>query len=286
MNSSTPELHNSDHRPLTTDMNQAELIRKVAQLTGLPKSKVRRATKALVKTIAQAGKRGAKIQIQGFGAFRLKRAEPGKKRHLSFANQNYLPKLQRTSRVIFKFSRKAVAELNRKSSKSTHKQTKIGGKREMAEENQTADNQTTPNESAAFGLDVGTSRLVLASGSIDKAKTATELNAFITVPYSKITENILKQNKIHYTLNDGNHIQVYGNEAGRFANVFNVDIRRPMMAGTLNPNEENATAIIQSIMRQLLQHDGNGEILRFSVPGPGRDGGIAADLVYHEAMLK
>jgi hypothetical protein len=133
---------------------------------------------------------------------------------------------------------------------------------------------------------VGTSRLVLASGSIEKTESSSELNAFITVPYSKITENILKQNKITYSLNDGNLIQVYGNEAGRFASVFNVEIRRPMMAGTLNPNEENATAIIQAIMRQLLQRDGKGEILRFSVPGPGRDGGIAADLVYHEAMLK
>ena len=265
-------------------MNQADLIRQVAELTGLPKRKVARATKALLKIIAAAGKQGAKIQLNGIGAFTLKldrRRQP----RVSIAQSNHSAQSQR-SRIRFRFTRTAMAEFNRESFQFTNKQRKIGGKRKMAEENQPAKTEATADESAAFGLDVGTSRLVLASGSIEKTETGSELNAFITVPYSKITENILKQNKITYSLHDGNLIQVYGNEAGRFASVFNVEIRRPMMAGTLNPNEENATAIIQAIMRQLLQRDGKGEILRFSVPGPGRDGGIAADLVYHEAMLK
>ncbi len=267
-------------------MNQADLISEVAKLTGLPKGKVAHAVKALFKIIGKTAKRGAKIQLNGLGSFILKPDKPRRKNFFFVAKQNQTVKLQRKSRVMFRFSRKAVAELNRKSYKSTKKQRKFGGNREMAEENPTANTQTTGETSAAYGLDVGTSRLVLASGAAEKAATSTELNAFITVPYSKITENILKQNKITYSLNDGNLIQVYGNEAGRFANVFNVEIRRPMMAGTLNPNEENATAIIQAIMKQLLQRQGTGEILRFSVPGPGRDGGIAADLVYHEAMLK
>jgi hypothetical protein len=141
-------------------------------------------------------------------------------------------------------------------------------------------------EGTALGLDVGTSRLVLAKGAIDQVKTKTELNAFITVPYSRFTENILKQNKIHYYQNGGSALQVYGNEAGRFANVFNIETRRPMMAGTLNPEEEQSMSVMEAIIQQLLKHSGKGESLRFSVPGPGRDGSAAADLVYHEAMLK
>ena len=91
---------------------------------------------------------------------------------------------------------------------------------------------TTANEGAALGLDVGTSRLVLASGSATQVKAKAELNAFITVAYSKFTENILKQNKVSYQLNGGATLQLFGNEAARFANAFNTEVRRPMMDGT------------------------------------------------------
>jgi hypothetical protein len=157
----------------------------------------------------------------------------------------------------------------------------------MVKEKENETNESAASHNTALGLDVGTSRLVLAGGSVDKVKTESELNAFITVPYSKFTENILKQNKIHYYLNEAtSNLQVFGNEAGRFANVFNIETRRPMMGGTLNPDEEYSMSVIQAIINQLVKKNGNGENLRFSVPGPGRDGSAAADLVYHEAMLK
>jgi hypothetical protein len=126
---------------------------------------------------------------------------------------------------------------------------------------------------------------VLANGTADHVKTSTELNAFITVPYSKFTENILKQNKVNYQLNGGDALQIYGDEAERFANTFNAEMRRPMMGGTLNPSEEYSLPVMQAIIQQLLKKSKNGESLRFSVPGALRDG-PSSDLVYHEAMLK
>src|SRR4029453_2768830 len=78
---------------------------------------------------------------------------------------------------------------------------------------------------------------------------------------------------------------VYGNEAARFANVFNTEVRRPMMAGTLNPTEEYSLSVMQAIIQQLVRKTKNGENLRFSVPGQLRNGG-SPDLVYHEAMLR
>lgn len=140
-------------------------------------------------------------------------------------------------------------------------------------------------DGSALGLDVGTSRLVLANGSTDHVKTSAELNAFITVPYSKFTENILRQNNVSYQLNGSQTIQIYGNEAERFANFFNAEARRPMLNGMLNPTEEYSLPVMQAIIQQLIKRTKKGENLRFSVPGALRDGG-SSDLVYHEAMLK
>ena len=113
--------------------------------------------------------------------------------------------------------------------------------------------ETSAGEGSALGLDVGTSRLVLASGAAERIKAKAELNAFIAVPYSKFTENILKQNKVSYQLNGGTTLQVYGNEAARFANVFNTEVRRPMMGGTLNPAEEYSMSVMQAINSQLVR---------------------------------
>lgn len=145
--------------------------------------------------------------------------------------------------------------------------------------------QTPQTDGSALGLDIGTSRVVLASGTSAQVKTSSELNAFVTVPFSKFTENILRQNKVNYEVDGGQSLQIYGNEAARFANVFNVEVRRPMLEGTLNPNEERSLPVIQAIIQQSVKKAKKGEILRFSVPGPLKDGSTN-DIVYHEAMLK
>lgn len=156
---------------------------------------------------------------------------------------------------------------------------------EKTQENESEKGQAAQTDPAALGLDVGTSRLVLASGSADHVKTSAELNAFITVPYSKFTENILKQNNVSYQVNGSQMIQIYGNEAERFANFFNAEARRPMLNGMLNPTEEYSLPVMQAIIQQLVKKTKKGETLRFSVPGTLRDSG-SSDLVYHEAMLK
>jgi hypothetical protein len=91
-------------------------------------------------------------------------------------------------------------------------------------ERETNDSQTTPAEGAALGLDVGTSRLVLASGAADRVKAKAELNAFIAVPYSKFTENILKQNKVSYQLN-GARLYRFTQRSGAFLRTSNTECR-------------------------------------------------------------
>ena len=187
--------------------------------------------------------------------------------------------------VRLKATRKAVASLNSEQPQQLYTYQPIsGGTNAMSNE---TDNQNAKaaSEGTALGLDVGTSRLVLASGSADHVKSKAELNAFITIPYSKFTENILKQNKVTYQLNGGTSLQIYGTEAARFANVFNTEVRRPMMDGTLNPGEEYSLAVMQAIIQQLVKKSKSSEALRFSVPGALRGPG-SPDLVYHEAMLR
>jgi hypothetical protein len=142
---------------------------------------------------------------------------------------------------------------------------------EKNQESESIKTTGSQSEGMAIGLDIGTSRVVLATGSAGQVKTASELNAFVTVPYSKFTENILKQNKVSFQHNgSGASIQIFGNEAERFANFFNAEVRRPMLAGMLNPTEEYSMPVMQAIVSQLVKKTKKGETLRFSVPGLSR----------------
>src|SRR5690348_2881776 len=62
----------------------------------------------------------------------------------------------------------------------------------------------------SLGLDVGTSRIVLAFGPSSQ-NTNSQLNAFVTVPYSSMVEEMLKQRNMIYDRN-GKDLYVYGND--------------------------------------------------------------------------
>lgn len=147
-------------------------------------------------------------------------------------------------------------------------------------------NLTTASGSAtgALGLDIGTSRIVLANGS-GVGKTSSQLNAFLTVPFSKMTESILKQRKIAY-LKDGTDLYVYGNDSESFAGVFNTTPRRPMNLGVLNADEVMGQQIIKSVIQMVLPRSSKNELICFSVPAASGHEVTDANLVYHEAVLK
>jgi hypothetical protein len=137
-------------------------------------------------------------------------------------------------------------------------------------------------DAGALGLDIGTSRIVLANGP-QGTQTQSQLNAFISVPYAKLTENILQQNRMVYHRN-GKELCVYGNDSERFASFFNAVPRRPMQRGVLNAHEAMGQQIIQAIIEQMLPRARKNEMICFSVPGKGE--GADANLVYHEAVLR
>lgn len=144
------------------------------------------------------------------------------------------------------------------------------------------DNTQQSENTGVLGLDVGTSRIVVANGA-EPHRAVSQLNAFVSVPYSKMTETILQQNKMIYHRN-GKDLFVYGNESERFASFFNTEPRRPMAFGVLNAQELMSQQMIQAIIEQLVPKARNHEMLCFSVPGKGE--GADSNLVYHEAVLK
>ncbi len=58
---------------------------------------------------------------------------------------------------------------------------------------------------SAVGLDVGTSRICLAQRVGEEFQYETQLNAFVTIPFSKMTESVLKKEKVPHTVSGSRH---------------------------------------------------------------------------------
>jgi len=210
-------------------MNKSDLIEEAMRRGGFTRNKASRGVDATLEIMKRELSSDGLIQIRGLGRLLLKPKRKG-----------FLPASPRPipagKSVRLKAARSAVAILRSEPLKLDNNASEFGGIMDKKERD--SQNEAVAVEGSALGLDVGTSRLVLASGGADRIRARSELNAFIAVPFSRFTENILKQNKVNYQLNGGTTIQVFGNEAAQFANVFNAEVRRPMMVGTLNPSEE------------------------------------------------
>ncbi|HUP05225.1 MAG TPA: hypothetical protein VMU19_14610 [Bryobacteraceae bacterium] len=135
-----------------------------------------------------------------------------------------------------------------------------------------------------LGLDVGTSRIVVARNADRKYQYETCLNAFLTLPYSKLAESLLQRENVFHEVH-GNELVVAGDDAQKFAEVFHAETRRPMKGGVLNPREPHALAVVRSIIARLAGKAAvEGQKAFFSVPAPvdGDEGGLG----YHEASVR
>ncbi len=138
-------------------------------------------------------------------------------------------------------------------------------------------------QKTAIGLDIGTSRLVAASKAAKNFQFQTQLNAFLTLPFSNLTAQTLTRENIPHEA-QGDELLIYGNESERFANMFHLETRRPMSRGLLNPGETKGTAVMRQLLAALLGSESGGRRLCFSVPGAPSD--APHDLTYHEATVK
>src|SRR5579871_393244 len=136
---------------------------------------------------------------------------------------------------------------------------------------------------SALGLDIGTSRVCLAQRAGAEYQFDTQLNAFVTVPYSPMTETVLTRENIPHTV-AASEIIVHGNESDRFADLLNVDTRRTMTRGVLNPAEPDSLNMLRKIVESLLAPSAEPRRLCFTVPAAPL--GAEENLTYHEATLR
>lgn len=143
--------------------------------------------------------------------------------------------------------------------------------------------QTAKPTASAIGLDVGTSRIVAAQRLDKNTEFQTQLNAFVNIPFTKLTQGVLKKERIPHLVQESG-ITVYGDESERFANLFHRETRRPMLRGVLNPEETDSLMLVRQIVTLLTgEAGGQGQKLCFSVPAAplGADQEVNA----HEAAL-
>jgi hypothetical protein len=139
------------------------------------------------------------------------------------------------------------------------------------------------NNNSALGLDVGTSRICLAQRTGEEFQYETQLNAFVNIPFSKMTEGVLRKEKVPHTVS-GAEIVVHGNESDRFADLLNVETRRTMSRGVLNPAEPDSLSMIRKIVESLLDPSKDRQKLCFTVPAAPL--GAEENLTYHEATIR
>lgn len=132
------------------------------------------------------------------------------------------------------------------------------------------------------GLDVGTSRIVMARQVDDNFEYTSQLNAFVTIPHSRMAEIALKREGIAFRAGDS-QITVLGNDAPRFADLLNVETRRPMTLGVLDPTERESSGVVQKIIEGMTGSADKPKVC-FSIPAaPMRS---EQGLTYHEATLR
>jgi hypothetical protein len=136
---------------------------------------------------------------------------------------------------------------------------------------------------SAIGLDVGTSRIVAAQRLDRDIQFQTQLNAFVTLPFSRLTQAVLKKERIPHLVNEP-EITVYGDESERFANLFHKETRRPMLRGILNPDENESLMLVRQIVQLVTgTESGQGQKIYFSVPAAPVDAGDEFNA--HETQL-
>jgi hypothetical protein len=138
--------------------------------------------------------------------------------------------------------------------------------------------------SPAIGLDVGTSRIVVAQRAEGEIQYDSQLNAFVTIPFSKITQSVLERERVPHTVL-AREIMVHGNESEKFASLLNTDIRRPMTGGVLDAKEPESLRMMREIVTSMLPV-GNPDQQKLCFTVPAAPLGAEGSLTYHEATVK
>ena len=125
------------------------------------------------------------------------------------------------------------------------------------------------NEGSPVGLDVGTSRIVTAHRVDAEYRFQTQLNAFVDLPYSKITESTLKKEKVLHSV-EGQQIVIH---RGR------------------EPQQERSRESLRRLIKATTEVLGQHGLQGTSIPRIARRAGLTPGAVYRrfhdkEALLE
>ena len=133
------------------------------------------------------------------------------------------------------------------------------------------------------GLDVGTSRIIVARHGDDGNEFEQQLNAFVQIPHSRITVSMLEKKGIPHRI-DGDVCYTFGNGSEQFANMVDGDSRRPMDSGLLNPEEPKSLEMIEEALTKMCGKAESGDKICFSVPAAPAE--RATDLTFHQNTIR
>lgn len=137
-----------------------------------------------------------------------------------------------------------------------------------------------------IGLDVGTSRIVVARNWDKQFRYEAQLSAFLTLPFSKLTVSLLERERVLHEVQES-EIVVAGDQAQKFAEMFRVETRRPVVNGTLNPQEPHSASVVRQIVTRLLGPAARpGQRVYYSVPAPPGAGEAGAHYAFHKALIR
>jgi hypothetical protein len=141
----------------------------------------------------------------------------------------------------------------------------------------------------SLGFDAGTYNLVVARRDENKKIVyKKEVNAFIEMPIeNRFVFNMMKKAGVPLIERpDAGVAYALGEAAVNIAYSMNqVELKRPMRAGCLNPKEKHAQQIMSIMMHSLLEKaEVNGEVMYYSVPANAIN--EETDIDYHSKIVE
>lgn len=136
----------------------------------------------------------------------------------------------------------------------------------------------------AKGLDIGTMNIISADRDGEDIIFKRQRNAFMKLEFSDLTKNMLDTSKVLY-IEDEDGISLLGEDAFKFATIFEKEARRPMTQGIISPEEKEAIPIMQLIVERVLGNvNYQNEPLYISVPADPIDSDT--NVLYHRKTLE
>ena len=136
----------------------------------------------------------------------------------------------------------------------------------------------------AKGLDIGTMNIICAQKDRDDIVFTQQRNAFMDLDSNDLTKNMLDTSKVLY-IEKENGISLIGEDAFKFATIFEKIARRPMTHGIISPKEKEAIPIMKLIVERVLGQPGSkNEILYISTPADPIDADM--NVLYHKKTME